>query len=127
VTPQIDRLWPDPAEHLSDDDLVATLDHELVLMREAKIGDHGRYLEETLAAFAQPLQRTEFDLRFAGLRDVRIRRIERAIGKHAGRVSKQRKRKPEARGPHRRFCSVPYHASEPLMRNRRCKPSCCTR
>ena len=25
---RIDRLWPDPAEHLSDDDLVAPIDHE---------------------------------------------------------------------------------------------------
>lgn len=28
MTARIDRLWPDPAEHLSDDDLVASLDHE---------------------------------------------------------------------------------------------------
>ena len=30
MTTRIDRLWPNPAEHLSDDDLIADLDHEVV-------------------------------------------------------------------------------------------------
>lgn len=30
MTARIDRLWPDPAEQVSDDDLVAALDHEVV-------------------------------------------------------------------------------------------------
>lgn len=30
MTARIDRLWPDPAEYLSDDDLVASIDHEAV-------------------------------------------------------------------------------------------------
>src|SRR3954463_10391990 len=102
-------------------DLVAAFEHELIFMRETKVRDHRGRLQKTLAALTQPLQRSELDLRFACLGDVRIGRIERSIGERRADTQQQRGKEPGS--AHGSGVSVPYHASEPLISMRTCEPS----
>src|SRR5207237_7202438 len=67
-------------------DLVPSFDNELAVLRKADVGDCRWRLEKSFSALAQPLHGAELDLRLSGLRDVRIRRVERPIGESGVRL-----------------------------------------
>ncbi len=62
MTTRIDRLWPDPAENLSDDELVAGLDHEGVRVNFVSSIDGAATRDDRSGGLSGPADRRLFEL-----------------------------------------------------------------
>jgi riboflavin biosynthesis pyrimidine reductase len=62
VTARIDRLWPDPAEHLGDDELTAALDHEGVRLNFVSSIDGAATRDGLSGGLGVPADRRMFEL-----------------------------------------------------------------
>ena len=62
MTTRIDRLWPDPAENLSDDELIADLDHEGVRVNFVSSIDGAATRDDRSGGLSGPADRRLFEL-----------------------------------------------------------------
>jgi riboflavin biosynthesis pyrimidine reductase len=62
VTARIDRLWPDPAEHLHDDELMDAVDHEAVRLNFVSSIDGAATRDGLSGGLGGPADRRYFDL-----------------------------------------------------------------
>jgi riboflavin biosynthesis pyrimidine reductase len=62
MTARIDRLWPDPAEHLSDDDLLAAIDHDGVRVNFVSSIDGAATREGRSGGLSGPADQRLFEL-----------------------------------------------------------------